>query len=92
MLIRVAVIVINFDGCDCSTVFVTRLWLPALNPTHARTRYFPNTLIYYTVLLGIIRSVKSNMLHFVKYVYFSLYFTKNDEINGANISALWLHH
>jgi len=32
------------------------------------------------------------MLDFVKYVYFSLYFTKNDEINGANKSALSLRH
>jgi len=70
MLITIVVIAINFGGCDCSTVFVTRLWLPACNPTHVRSRYFPNALICYTVLIGINRSVKSNMLGFVKYIYF----------------------
>ena len=70
MMIWIVVIAINFGGCDCSTVFITRLWLSALNLTHARTRYFPNTLICYTVLLSINRSVKSNMLDFVKYIYF----------------------
>jgi hypothetical protein len=74
MLIRIVVTAINFGGCDFSTVFVTRIWLPACNPTHARTRYFPNTLIYYTVLLGIDRSVKSNMLHFVKYIFSSVFY------------------
>ena len=69
-MIRIVVIAINFGGCDCNTVFLTRLWLPACKLTHARTRYFPNTLICYTVLLGISRSVKSNMLDFVKYIYF----------------------
>ena len=37
---------------------------------HVGTRYFPNTLICYTVLLGISRSVKSHMLDFMKYMYF----------------------
>jgi hypothetical protein len=62
MLIWIVEIAINLRGFDYSTVFVTRLRLKARNPTHARTRYFPNTLICYIVLLGINRSVKSNML------------------------------
>ena len=70
MLIRIVVIAINFGGCYRSTVFVTRLWLPACNPTHGRTRYFPKTSICYTVLFDINRSDESNMLDFVKYIYF----------------------
>jgi hypothetical protein len=74
MLIRIVAIAISFGGCDCRNIHLTRLSLPARNPSHARTRYFPNTLIWYNVLLDINRSVKSTMLNLWNTFIFSVFY------------------